>query len=223
MKQLLSFIILGIAAVSASSCKKSNDASNSITNWNEYLKNTVWAGEFRYTKGSFTGLQPFSIELNADGTVSWTDVASTRPGGVWTVKDSVVTLVFPNMTSNAATLSKDKWSKFTNPAINGFDLANLSLTAIPVAEQLNTHTWIGKYGKTADIILHFLQGQKMSFLSYNEAYTIHGAGVICNRTVNGFAITTYCVFTSSIDMIGADVVHSASGTDQFIPIIAKKE
>lgn len=55
--KLIGLIFLTLIVLS---CKK-NDTG---TNWTEEMKASVWPGDFKYTPGAYTDLQPFSISLN---------------------------------------------------------------------------------------------------------------------------------------------------------------
>ena len=163
------------------SCKKDNSAIN----WSEELKDSAWAGEFKYTLGANTDLQPFSIIMNKDKTFTWTNIESTRAGGVWEVDGNRVTLKFLNGTSLSADLSKDKWSNFNNPAINGFEIDNLSHTVIPNAALLNNTTWTGRRDSptavSESVTVKFLIDNKAQIIVKgsvdNITYKIEGAGI----------------------------------------------
>ncbi|MEO6316267.1 MAG: hypothetical protein ABIU63_14235 [Chitinophagaceae bacterium] len=145
MKRIHFFSIFCIVAGSLFSCKKSNDTSTPAVNWNEELKGTVWAGEFKYTTGVFKELQPFTLVVNSDGTTTWTDMDAPRAGGSWKVDGDKITLTFPNKTVNTAVVSKDNWVNFTNPAVNGFEIASLTRSVAVTQAMLEGNTWSGFY------------------------------------------------------------------------------
>ena len=94
-------------------------------NWNEALRNTAWTGQFNYTAGAHMGSQPFSITMNEDGTLTWSDSGSTRPGGTWKVNNDRVTITFPNNTTISATVSNNSWSHFVSEPSVGVTVEDL--------------------------------------------------------------------------------------------------
>lgn len=190
------------------SCKKSNDSIMTsptptpvpTINWNEELKETVWAGEFKYTTGAFTDLQPYSLNLNTDGTTTWTDLESTRPGGTWKVQANVITLTFPNSTTISATVSKDTWSTFENKTSNGFEIANLSRSVSLKQNMLEGGTWAGIY-KTDTWNIQFLPGAKSQLTMISKLpafpYVIAGASIKFVVTNGTFTDTFFAIFQSN--------------------------
>lgn len=203
------------------SCKK-GDVKNDRNNLGEELKGSVWAGEFRYTTGAYQGLQPFSAVLNNDGTLTWTDIQNTRAGGKWTIEGNKINLKFPDGTINSADVTKDRWSNFNNPSVNGFEIANISRSAFPTLPSLENSLWVGKIvgkskayeGKTYDVIMKFLSGSngiKVSVSghgSYTTGYSFDAGGI---RNVTSF----YFVFlNNSTTMKGMDSDFSYDLTKQ---------
>ena len=213
IKSLLLFIL-----VTALSCKKEDRAIN----WSKELNGSVWAGEFKYTSGTYTGLQPFSLILN-DGSLRWYQSNGDYPA-TWSVKDNKITFTFPDNSSISAILSKDAWSGFLNITNNGLEIANLYRSAIPGPE-LDNKTFTGKYS-TTDAILSFVPGQKLGFAfgsvgGFTTAYTIYGAGIRYDRPNPNFTIKGYGVFTNSSTIKGVEIV-SSSTINQYIPWYGQK-
>lgn len=182
MKFLRTFFFLSLASVILFSCKKSNDAATPGIN----LAGTVWAGQFRYTTGAYTGQQAFSISINADSTVTWSDVSSTRPAGKWKTIGDMVTITLPNGTILTANVPGDSWSNFNNPAVNGFAVDNLSRTAVPAQKTLENSIWTGSYD-VYSLKINFLAGDKLEYtvggaLYYSGGYTIRGAGIYFDKS-----------------------------------------
>ena len=111
MNHLKTISVLLITVITILSCKKSND--DKPVNWAEELKGSVWAGEFKYNTGAYTGLQPVSIVINNDNTLTWYEVAGSYTA-TWLVSGNTVTIKFISGSTVSASLSKDTWSNFTN-------------------------------------------------------------------------------------------------------------
>jgi len=182
--KLNKYISLLLAIMIMLSCKKS-ELKNDTGNLAEELKGSVWAGEFRYTVGASQELQPFSIMLNNDGTLTWTDFQNSRPGGTWLIDGNKISLRFLNGTTNSADITKEQWSNFSNPAGNGFEIENISRSAIPALASLQQTTWTGSLINSVwgsyDGALHFNSGKTVTVISngYSEddTYTVEGAGI----------------------------------------------
>jgi hypothetical protein len=178
MKNVLSCSLLCIAILTIFSCKKSSDGIN----WKEALKNTVWTGEFKYTTGPFQELQPFSIEINSNGTVTWADEGSIRDGGTWKVNGDIITLTFPNQTTTfTATLATVKWSNFSNQEINGLKIDNISAATAVQQSDIVHLTFAGSINEIA-LQLKFLPLGKIEITKGTEPafslpYTVSGAGI----------------------------------------------
>lgn len=162
----------------------------------EELKGSVWAGEFRYTTGAYQCLQPFSIVLNDDGTLTWTDIQNTRAGGTWGLEGNKINIKFPNGTSTSADLFKDRWGNFSTPPENGFQIANVSASAIPTQALLNDSQWKGSVTLTADghteaVRLEFVSDNSMKVIIGSlppiiHSYAIDGGGISIDS--NGYFI-----------------------------------
>jgi hypothetical protein len=208
MKHSKVFGLLLIAVIATQSCKKDND-----TNWSEELKGSAWAGEFKYTSGANNDLQPFSIIVNSNGTISWSDLANTRPGGDWRTEGNKVTLTFPNSTTLSADLTKDSWSNFSSPTDIGFEIASLSRAEVPAAASFTNTTWIGTVtrddGTLQDVTMHFLTGNSSKIfiggLAYPFTYHIAGAGI----TINIGVISVYFNFSNNTTVMKG--YHVAAG------------
>lgn len=219
-----------MAVVALFSCKKNNDTVDTIppvtVNWKQQLKNTIWAGEFSYSTGAYTGLQPFSIEMNNDGTLTWTDVASTRPGGSWTIEDNLVTVVFPNGTKVSAKVSADSWINFTNPPVNGFRIENLSRSDRPDRTVLTNTSWIGKQGGY-NAGIQFTTDGNIRFdhdvmLSYSGGYTIAGAGILFKKTYPDGDLTYYGIVQKNNTEIKGFKVERHAAKTTYLPWNAGK-
>jgi hypothetical protein len=200
MKYFSSVSIVAFTAFVLLSCTKSNDAAVATTatatppvtaapasiNWKEKLKGTVWSGQYNYTAAAYNGLQPFSIELFDDGTLLWSDETSTRPGGIWKVQGDQVTFVFPNSTTLSANVSQDSMSHFSNPAINGFGIANLFPSVRPERSLITGNSYTTVINNQA-VKITFLANGKVEIIKGArvfdaDAYTIAGAGIQFNYT-----------------------------------------
>jgi hypothetical protein len=166
------------------SCKKS-ELKNDTVNLAEELKGSVWAGEFKYTIDRYQELQPFSVVLNNDGTLTWTDFQNTRAAGTWLIDGNKINLKFPNGTTNSADITKEHWSNFSNPGANGFEIANITRSAIPTTAFLQQTKWAGSFINsffgTYDAALNFGSGKTVTVISngypMDDTYTVEGAGI----------------------------------------------
>lgn len=204
MKLVLTAILLGIMAVTIFSCKKSSDDNpNNAVNWKEALKGTVWSGEYKYTIGTFQGLQPYSMEINSDGTVTWADEGSIRDAGTWKVNADTIKLTFPNQTTFTATPGKDKWSNFSNQESNGFKIENIS-AATPVREPDIVNLTFDGVSNGMLLRIKFLPGNAIQIsgqglLTYILPYKIAGAGIRAeNRLIPNTAINYFMIFQSNM-------------------------
>lgn len=182
MKLKNSISLLFMIMITMLSCKKNEVKTESVTLADE-LKGSVWAGEFRYTAGAYQGLQPFSAGLNSDGTLTWTDFQNTRAGGTWLIEGNKINLRFPNGTTNSADVTSKQWSNFTNPGGNGFEIANVSRSAVPIVASLEQTKWTGKFTNsmfgTYNGTINFGSGKTLTISApdpFKETYTIEGAG-----------------------------------------------
>ena len=212
MKYFNYSICLFILSLSLFACKKSNDQPSVATNWSADLKGTIWAGDFNYTTGAYLGLQPFSMELKDDGTIMWYDVTSERAGGIWTVKDSTVTFIFPGGASFHATVAKDKWSHFTMDPSSGFLINAISRSARPDPAILTGTGYSGiltgnsvKFNFTSPGILNYYYNVSGAIYA---PYTISGGGIRFTQPAdsrdshfyllvqNNYTVLTgvYCIF-----------------------------
>ena len=197
MKTLKTLSLLFITVISMLSCKKSDEAIS----WKEELKGSAWSGEFKYTKDAdYMDLQPFSIIINNDGTLTWSDIQSTRPDGTWVVEGNKVTITFPNKTSLTADVSKDKWSNFTSADI-GFQIVNIANTNIPKPAALENTTWQGKINGR-DITVKFITGNKIQFTMPIVVMNGHIGSVVNTNKISGFYETTYSISGAGIETHG---------------------
>ena len=180
------YISLLLAIMTMLSCKKS-EVKNDTGNLAEELKGSAWAGEFKYTVGTYRELQPFSVVLNNDGTLTWTDFQNTRAAGTWLIDGNKINLHFPNGTTNAADVTKEQWSNFSNPEGNGFAIVNISRSSIPTMEVLQQTKWAGNLTnsiperKAMHGTVTFDAGRLVTFIydgvTYEYNYAPEGAGI----------------------------------------------
>ncbi|HTE23734.1 hypothetical protein [Flavitalea sp.] len=180
MKHLKSISLLLIAATTFLACKKNGTSNEVLENPTEDLKGTVWAGEFQYTSGVFQNMQPFSIVLEKNNTVTWYENGLSL-SGVWSVQGGKITIQYTNGQIVSADVSKNTWNNFTNTGANPRQIANIISSVIPVPGVFENTQWKGKFiSGTADISITFLPGSKLRYdagLPLEVPYTIFGAGV----------------------------------------------
>jgi len=180
--RILRISIAVILVITGWSCSKDNDDDH---NWSEELKNSVWAGIYQLTAGSYRGEQPFSVELNADGSVQWSDITSTRAAGQWVALGDTLTITFPNLTNVTALLSGDRLSKFVSSPGAGLVINEASRAALLDEQQLINAEWSGTQGG-ASLTLDFVPGSKVTYKiggnpGVTVPYTIAGAGIRIQR------------------------------------------
>jgi hypothetical protein len=179
MKHLKSISLLLIAATIILSCKKEGTSSNVPANPTDNLKGTVWSGEFQYTSGAFQNLQPFSLVVENNNTLTWYENGSSL-SGVWEVQGSKITITYTNGHIVSAEVSKDSWSNVTNTGANPRQIANITRSSIPVQSAIENTKWKGKFVSGSDISITFLPGNKLKYdagLPLEVPYTVFGAGI----------------------------------------------
>ena len=177
-----------IAATTIFACKKEGTSSTVPANPTENLKGTVWAGEFQYTSGAFQNLQPFSMVVENNNTITWYENGLSL-SGVWAVREGKITITYTNGQSVSADVSKDTWNNFTNSGSNPRQIANITRSVIPTISAFDNTQWKGKFTSGADISITFLPGSKLRYnagLPLEIPYTIFGAGI----NIRGFAPAT---------------------------------
>ena len=231
MKYLQKFGFICVVATVFFACKKSEDSPASISNtdWKEELKNTIWAGEYRYTIGQQQSLQPFSMKLNSDGTVLWEDLDNRRSAGNWSVTGDQIIFNLPNGTTLSATVNKDKWGNFKSGAGAGFIVENIARSVTPLASELANTIWTGTTGpagRTFELkflnngnIVYTVSGSKY----YSGPYTIGLAGIEFREETSFLGINFYGTFkNANVELTG--LVHfRSSGADDFFLLNAKKQ
>ncbi|RYY59401.1 MAG: hypothetical protein EOO05_13380 [Chitinophagaceae bacterium] len=200
MKYTPILAVLAVCSLLIASCSKDKTGDSPIDR-TESLKNTTWAGEFQYTTGEFTDAQPFSVTLAADGTLTWSDVGSTRPAGTWAVNRDTLSITFPNSTVISATITDESWSGFKGGTAAGVLLTHVEKSAIIDPAKLTGSGWMGIMGGSV-LEITFPANQKINYTlggsaGQNLPYTIEGAGIRFNYT--GFASSSmnYAIFTNN--------------------------
>ncbi|RYY54187.1 MAG: hypothetical protein EOO09_15270 [Chitinophagaceae bacterium] len=226
MKHILLACCAAVITCCLSCSKDKGDAPEDRT---ESFRNSVWAGEFQYATGSYTSVQPFSVSLASDGTLTWSDIGSTRPGGTWAVDHDTITITFPNSTSISATVTDDSWSEFKGGAAAGVFLTQVSRAAAPDPAALPGSTWIGTLGGSP-LFMNFIAGQKMNFtlgetsLATTLDYSIEGAGI--RFTSNGITSTSvyYALLVNKTTMKGVNrFVSGFPSTVNYFPFTTNKQ
>jgi hypothetical protein len=178
MKIFKPISLLFFAGAIIASCNK-DDNNNGDTNWAEELKQTTWAGEYQLTSGAYQGLQPFSIKLNTDNTLTWYEIGATLPA-VWSVRGNQITITFTNGGTISADLGNNSWNNFTSTSPNQRKIASLEKISIPDPNTLNNTVWKGKLSSGQDVTITFLSGNKLRYFAgftLEIPYTIYGAGL----------------------------------------------
>jgi hypothetical protein len=181
MRHLRILCLLLTACALILSCSKKSEDGDATPDLGLSLKNTVWAGEFQYTAGDYTGLQPFSIELKEDKTLTWSDFGSTRPGGTWLTKKDTIVITFPNGTFFSAKVAGDNWSHFSIGAGAGIAIGQVSRSARADAATLQNTNWTGSLDGSA-LSIQFKAGSKLDYKLgsgsvLSATYTVEGAGI----------------------------------------------
>jgi hypothetical protein len=212
MKLLKSISLLAIT-LTILSCKKNSDSPS--TNWEQDLKATAWSGDFQFSGGSNQTIQPLSLLLNADNTVTWFSITGSFPG-VWSVKDNKITITFTDGKILTATVSKDNWSDFTNVTVNGWQVISLVKTVVPLPDALMNSMWKVKFTNGADAMITFMAANKLKYttggIPAETSYTIHGAGIKFSNFA--FAVNTsdaYFILQNN-SMKGFTVVSDMAST-----------
>ncbi|RYF97825.1 MAG: hypothetical protein EOO02_20175 [Chitinophagaceae bacterium] len=172
-------MMIGICILMAACSKKTEEQP--APDRTESMKNTVWAGEYQLLAGDLLSLQPFSITLAVDGTLTWYDIVSTRPGGTWTMKQDTITITLPNNTVIAATVGTENWSNFKGGEAAGFLLSSVSAAKSAESSSLLNTKWTGILsGSKIDITI--LSDMMLSYKPGSGSeitipYTNEGAGI----------------------------------------------
>jgi hypothetical protein len=178
MKHFQLFSVLLLTAFLLSSCSKKDDVA---TTAGIDLKNTVWAGEFQYASGSYTSLQPFSVVLKDDGTLTWSDLENTRAGGTWVTKKDTVVITFPNSTVISAVIAGDNWTSFKGGAEAGVLLSQVTRSVKAEVTTLVGTVWKGLLsGSTFTIEISEAGKLKYTLAGGSPItldYTFEGAGM----------------------------------------------
>jgi hypothetical protein len=171
----VALILCACVAISVS-CKKNKEVSR-----DEQLKGTAWAGEYQYTSILNQTPQAFSIELNADSTVTWHDVDKSE-NGTWVAKGGGQIQLTFSTGKVMADLSTDSSVTFANITMHNWKINSLYRSAVPTETALQNTTWKGKLGSN-NYTLNILPGKKITFLvegfpvTPEAPYDIAGAGI----------------------------------------------
>lgn len=198
MKHLKFLKVVCIITILCFSCKKNTDSPDNgnpappvtTVNWTEELKNTLWAGEYKYTTGVDQSLQPFSLLLKDDGTITWADVENERAAGTWKVNGSQINFSFINGGSFSASLARDSWSNLKSGAGAGLAIDNIASTVRPNTQALLNTTWLGNVNGL-NFSLNFLKDDFVKSTVnggesyYTSKYTISLAGIRFKKNTPG--------------------------------------
>lgn len=172
------------------SCKKDSDSPLTPS---EDLKNTVWAGEFRYNTGLYTNLQPFSILLKADHTVEWSDTNDSKFAGTWQAKTDTVTVTFPSGSGFVAIVKADQLTQIKKIPGSQYQVDNLIKWTVPKGESLVGTSWTGTTGtfnfKSTSEVEYVATGGSSS----NYSWKVDGAGVRILYSNAGYTLAQYCL------------------------------
>ncbi|MET0244146.1 MAG: hypothetical protein ABW174_11790 [Flavitalea sp.] len=186
--------------ISITACSKKTD-DPPAPDRTESMKNTVWSGEYQYTAGDLVSPQPFSVSLAADGTLTWHDIESSRPGGTWLMKQDTIRITFPNNTGFSATVGIDSWSSFKADASAGVLVSSVIAAKPSESLSLGNTNWTGThYGSKLDITL--FTDLKMTYKLgggdvINTTYTMEGAGIRFTYTGITSQVSNYANITSN--------------------------
>jgi hypothetical protein len=205
MKKIIAIAMLCIGFSAFTSCKKSNDAAAAAntppaqTDWAATLKGTVWAGTMSYTTGTFHDAIPFSVVLNADGTLTLGDQGTGTYTGKWSVDSTNKVLMVLRLGARlTATVSASGLSNF---ASSTFTVSSFAKAARADSTVFANTIWTRQLnGKTITIKFH--DGNNMEISTpgstslFATTYTIRGAGIRFRRFGGFFAddYDNYVVF-----------------------------
>lgn len=218
MKHLKSITLLLLATTTIFACKKTGTSSdvpqNPGQNPTQDLKGTVWAGEFQYTSGAYQNLQPFSIIVDNNNTLTWYENGSSL-SGVWAIQGEKVTITYTNGQIVSADVSKDNWTNFTNAGANSRQIANITRSAIPIPGAFENTKWKGKFISGSDISITFLPGSKLKYdagLALEVPYTIFGAGIKIGNFAPATITSSAYIVPLNNAMKGNAVISDFGGT-----------
>lgn len=202
MKHFQFFSVLLLTGFLFSSCSKKNDV---VTPLGIDLKNTVWAGEFQYAAGAYTGLQTFSVVLKDDGTLTWSDIDNTRAGGTWVTKKDTLVITFPNSTVISAVVTGDNWTNFKGGAEAGVLLSQVTRSFKADETTLAGSTWTGILGRS-NVKIDIAAGGKLNYTlgtgtPINTDYTFEGGGLRFSMTSILSKRDNYIVFLNNASLL----------------------
>ena len=174
------FLLLATIFCCSLACSKSKDSTPAFD-----PKNTLWSGVYHYTSGGYVGPLEFTLQLNADNSVQWTDITSSRAGGTWKYDGQNITITLPNSTTLSAKITKDSWTGFDNNSALGFAVDRLNATtAIDLGKLVGTK-WFGKIG-TSVFSLDFKTSSTLEYVygtsTEKATYAVSGGGIRINQT-----------------------------------------
>ncbi|MCE7065101.1 hypothetical protein [Dyadobacter sp. CY326] len=204
MKHFRITYIIPVICVLLFSCAKEDEAPKPVDR-TESFKNTVWGGDFQYAAGEYTDSQTFSILLGADGTLTWYDVASTRPGGTWKMNQDTIIITFPNTTVISATVTDKSWSDFKGGLKAGFFINQLNRAVKVEPSTVSNTSWKGTFGGS-ELEITILPGMKLNYSLAGSAprsipYTLEGAGIRFSYSELFSSATNYVVFTNETNLL----------------------
>lgn len=216
MKHLKSISLVLFVAATILGCKKDTTTTSGNVPGTpvENLKSSVWAGEFQYTSGAFQNLQPFSLTLENNNTLTWFENGLSL-SGVWAVQGNKITITYTNGQIVSADVSKDTWVNFTNAGANPRQIANIMRSAIPTPAAFENTQWKGKFLSGSNISITFLPGSKLRYdagLPIEVPYTIFGAGIkIGNFALASISSNAYIVPLNNV-IKGNTMTNDFGGT-----------
>lgn len=176
------FLFVAVIFSCSLACSKSENSSPAFD-----PKNTLWSGVYHYTSGAYVGPNEFTILLNADNTVQWTDISSSRAGGVWKLDGQNITVTLPNSTVLTAKITKDGWTDFVNNPTLGFAVDRLNATTAVDLSKLVGTKWFGKIGSSVFSLdfkttstLEYVQGSSNG----KATYAVSGGGIRITQTTS---------------------------------------
>lgn len=167
-KIVFALLFIAIVLISFTNCNKS-DSPEPPKDYALLFKNTVWTGELRYADRSKN--EPFSVVLNADGTIVWNEFDG-KFAGTHKIENEKkeITLTFSSGGSFSAMIKNDStWDNFSNKGQYSWVIHSAGLNSHAKnfsGQVLNGQTWKGNVPEvTFPFELNFLSSE---FLNYNN-------------------------------------------------------
>lgn len=215
MNHKKSWTLILLVIITLFSCKKNdlskaqNELINSSGPLADELKGTSWVGEFKNPHNFYKELQPFSLELNKDGTFTWTELKKTEAAGKWVSNGKTIRLIFYDGKIISAEVSEDNWTNFKKISGKDFLIANIFRSAYISFSTLESRHFEGSIissNRSVKVSLNFLPDNKVeqsgpTIRSNIYQYTLHGAGIRiwypgffgffifnANNTIKGYSV-----------------------------------